>query len=149
MPNDKKRKYPRVQTPVTQPSMTKQSFKDECNINKIMDKFQRTGALNHYAKHAPDYGDATHTELADAMNIVANAETMFEELPASLRKKFENDPEKFLEFVQDEKNAEEMIKLGLKESPTLLNQQDEKVTQSENVSTSNENMENGDVSQES
>ena len=43
-------------------AMTKQSFKDECDINKIMAKFQKTGALNHYAKHAPQYGDASGIE---------------------------------------------------------------------------------------
>lgn len=100
--------------------MTKQSFKDECNINKIMDKFQKTGAINHYTTHAPQYGDCTAVELADALNIVAQAEEMFDELPSELRKKFGNDPEQFLEFVQDPKNLEEMRELGLAEpqSPT-------------------------------
>jgi len=113
-----KRKYPRVFAKNTKPSMTKQSFKDECNINNIMAKFQKTGALNHYAKHAPNYGDATHIELADALNVVADAESMFEELPSSLRKRFQNSPELFLEFVNDEKNLEEMKKLGLVKSPS-------------------------------
>ena len=101
----------------SQPSMTKQSFKDECNINKIMDKFQKSGAINHYAAHAPQYGDCTHIELLDAQLIVANANSMFEDLPSSIRAKFENDPGQFLDFVQDENNSEEMIKLGLKNAP--------------------------------
>lgn len=113
-----KRKYARVQKFFKKPSMTKQSFKDEVNINNIMAKFQKSGAITHYAKHAPNYGDATHIELHDALNVVADAETMFEELPSSLRKRFDNNPEKFLEFVQDEKNLEEMRELGLaKKSP--------------------------------
>ena len=92
---------------------TKQSFKDECNINKIMARFQKTGAIDHYMTYSPQYGDTTACGLHEAMNIVANAETMFEELPSSLRKKFHNDPAEFLEFVQDEKNLEEMRELGL------------------------------------
>lgn len=107
--------HARVQCHNTNPSMTKQSFKDECNINKIMDKFQKTGALDHYASHAPQYGDATEVELFDAMNIVADSNSMFEELPASLRKKFHNQPGEFLKFVQDPKNLEEMRELGLAE----------------------------------
>lgn len=94
-------------------SMTKQSFKDECDINKIMARFQKTGALTHYASNAPHYGDATDVQLADAMNLVANAENMFAELPSSIRKRFKNDPGRFLNFVQDPKNLEEMQKLGL------------------------------------
>nr|UXQ88122.1 MAG: internal scaffolding protein [Microvirus sp.] len=112
-PKTPQRKYPRVQVHFTKPSMTKQSFKDECNINKIMEKFQKSGAISHYAKHAPTYGDATHTELHDALNIVADANTMFEELPSSIRAKFQNNPEQFLEFVQDPKNLAEMRELGL------------------------------------
>lgn len=96
--------------------MAKQSFKDECNINKIMARFQKTGAIDHYAKHGPSYGDVTSTSLHQAMNIIAEAETMFEELPATLRKKFGNDPEQFLDFVQDPKNLEEMRELGLANS---------------------------------
>ncbi|AXL15302.1 internal scaffolding protein [Microviridae sp.] len=109
----KQRKYGIKFDPST--SMTKQSFRDECDINKIMAKFQRTGAIDHFAKHAPQYGDATAIELQDALNVVANANTMFEELPATIRKKFENDPQQFLDFVQDEGNAAEMIELGLRD----------------------------------
>ena len=94
-------------------SLTKQSFKNECNINKIMDKFQKSGAISHYASNSPSYGDATQADLQDALNIVADANTMFEELPSSIRKKFDNDAGEFLNFVQDEKNLEEMRELGL------------------------------------
>ncbi len=92
---------------------TKQSFKDECDINKILKKFEKTGAIHHYATNAGNYGDTTQPQLHDALNIVANANTMFEELPATLRKKFNNDPGQFLEFVQNPKNLEEMRELGL------------------------------------
>ncbi|AXL14761.1 internal scaffolding protein [Microviridae sp.] len=111
-------------------SITKQSFKDECDINKIMAKFQKTGAMTHFAKHAPQYGDATPCEYQDALNVVANANTMFEELPATIRDKFENDPKQFLDFVQDEKNADEMVELGLKSAPAVT---DQLVTHSETI----------------
>ena len=93
--------------------LTKQSFKDECNINKIMARFQRTGAIDHYAKHGPQYSDITSGNLHSAMNIISDAESMFEELPSSVRKKFQNDPAQFLDFVQDPNNLEEMRELGL------------------------------------
>lgn len=95
--------------------ITKQSFKDECDINKILEKFQKSGAITHFASHAPTYGDCTPVQLHDALNTVANAETMFEELPSSIRKKFNNNAEQFLEFVQNDKNLEEMRELGLAE----------------------------------
>lgn len=133
-----KRKYPRIQTKVEGASLTKQSFKDEVNINNIMRRFQLTGAIDHYAARAPEYGDATSVDLLGAQIIIANANTMFEELPSNIRKKFENNPSKFLDFVQDDRNSEEMIKLGLKPSPREPSKQaqDANTTQSDPVSTS-------------
>lgn len=109
----------RVKILSNQPSMTKQSFKTECDINAIMKKFQKTGAITHYANNAGSYMDVPSGDLLDAQLIIANANTMFEELPSSIRKKFENDPGQFLDFVQNEDNLEEMYELGLKTSPPL------------------------------
>ena len=134
MTTKQKRPHPRVYTNQSDmPSMTKQSFKDECNINKIMAKFQKTGAIEHYAKHAPTYGDATPIQLMDAQQIIINAQTMFDDLPATIRKKFDNDPAKFLEFVQDEANSEEMIELGLRAKPQI--QQSDKQGAAESKTT--------------
>jgi len=94
-------------------SMTKQSFKDECDINKIMAKFQRTGVLEHYAKHAPQYMDIPPLDHAEALILISEAASMFEELPSSIRKKFENNPQKFLEFVDNPDNIEQLREMGL------------------------------------
>ena len=111
--NKPTRRYPRVRTEVGTESLTKQSFKDECNINKIMAKFQKTGAINHYAKHGPQYGDTLHVELLDALLIVRESQEMFDDLPSSVRKRFGNDPAEFLEFMEDPANREEAIRLDL------------------------------------
>jgi len=94
-------------------SRTKQAMKDECDVNKIMEKFQRTGAVSHFSKHAPQYGMANSMQLAEALNIVTEARSMFAELPSSLRTRFNGDPGEFLDFVQDPANAAEMVDLGL------------------------------------
>jgi len=94
-------------------SMTKQSFTKECDINNILKKYQKTGALDHVNKHEASYGYATSDDFTASMEIIARGQKMFAELPSSIRTKFENDPAKFLDFVQDEKNTEEMQELGL------------------------------------
>lgn len=99
------------------PSRTRQEFKDECDINFILRNYQRTGALNHFAKFGPQYGDFSSIDFHESMNVVASANTMFAELPSKVRRRFGNDPGAFLEFVQDPGNSEEMRKLGLMESP--------------------------------
>lgn len=96
----------------------KQGFKTECDINFIMDQYQRTGAITHFATRQPQYGYAEAVEFREALEIVKQGETVFAALPSSLRAKFENDPARFLEFVQDPANADEMRALGLREPVT-------------------------------
>jgi len=94
-------------------SLTKQSFSAECDINNIMRKYQKTGAIDHVNKHEASYGFATSMDFQEALDTITRGQTMFDELPSSIRTKFENDPKKFLDFVQDEKNLTEMQELGL------------------------------------
>lgn len=103
----------RVRVERTEPSRTKQAFKEECDINTIISRFLKTGVLNFAAKNEPRYGDVTGIEFQSAMLKVAQAQSLFNELPAALRNRFENEPAKFLDFVQDEKNREEAVTLGL------------------------------------
>jgi len=112
------RTWQRVITPLgTEPSMTKQEFKNETDINQILKRYQRTGALTHYSKYAPQYGDFTSTDLQQAQNLLITARQMFAELPSSIRSLTQT-PEGFLDFVQDPANAAKMAELGLIESPT-------------------------------
>lgn len=90
-----------------------QSHKAACDINKIVRRFQKTGAIEHQTKHEARYDDMTGTDFHTAMNLVTNAQTMFNELPANVRKRMDNDPGKFLDFVQDPANKAEAIELGI------------------------------------
>lgn len=92
---------------------TKQSFKAECDINNIMARYQRTGVIDFAQKHEAQYADCTGLEFESGMQTIARARAMFEDLPSKLRQRFENEPAKFLEFVQNPKNREEAKELGL------------------------------------
>lgn len=92
---------------------TKQSFAKECDINNIMAKFQKTGAVTHTNRHAPSYGFADSVTFDQAMNVIAQANTMFADLPSSLRDKFNGNPGEYLDFVSDPANKAEMVTLGL------------------------------------
>lgn len=98
---------------------TKQSFKDQCDINFIMGRYLKSGNVDHLAVHGGKYGDVSPLSFHEAMNIVATAEQMFADLPSDLRKRFGHDPASFLEFVQKRDadgnlvNAAEMRLLGL------------------------------------
>lgn len=103
----------KVTTVNNQPSMTKQSFKKECDINNIMAKHAKTGLINHVNQFDGKYGDATSIDYHEAMNIVTSSQQMFEALPAETRNRFANDPAQFLDFVQNPDNAQEMVSMGL------------------------------------
>lgn len=104
---------PRIKITFSTKGRTKQSFKAECDINTIVSRFLRTGILDFAQKNEPRYGDTTGIEYQSAMNTVAAAKSLFNELPAALRNRFENEPAQFLDFVQDEDNREEATELGL------------------------------------
>lgn len=99
----------------TQPTRTQQHFREECNINSIMKRYQATGVINHINKYEPHYGDISPMSFHEAQNTIATANSMFEELPSSARKQFKNDPKNFLEYVQDPANADKLVDMGLAE----------------------------------
>lgn len=95
------------------PGKTKQSFKDECDINTIMARYQVSGLIDHFNPSQPQYLDCTGADYQLAMQTVASAMSMFQELPSSVRSRFENDPAKFLDFAQNPENLPEMAEMGL------------------------------------
>lgn len=99
------------------PSLTQQSFKDECDINIIMERFGR-GVTPPENFKTPQYGDFTGiTDYQSALNAVMEADDEFMSLPANIREQFRNDPQQLLEFVADENNREKAIELGLIKKP--------------------------------
>jgi phage internal scaffolding protein len=97
----------------TRPSRTKQSFRDECDINNILRQFNVTGQLP-VGSVQPQYGDFSGiTDYQSALNAVMAAQDSFLQLPAKLRAKFDNDPALFVEFASDEANRDEMKAMGL------------------------------------
>lgn len=104
----------RVKTTFTGSSATKQSFKDECDINHIMKRYNKTGLADHFARYQGKYDDVTGgLDYHQAMNAVVSAQESFELLPALVRKRFNNDPGLFLEFACNPDNLDEMRKMGL------------------------------------
>lgn len=112
--------HKRVRTVNTEQSRTHQSFQAECDINCILAKWQKTGVIEHANGSQPQFGDYVHVDdYHTSINRVLSAQTAFMSLPSAVRLKFENDPAKFLEFAQDEKNRDEMIDLGLCKPDTV------------------------------
>lgn len=96
------------------PGRTKQSFSEESNINIIMARYERDEIATHLNQFNGSYGNFIGApDYHTAMNQIRAAGEMFQDIPAGVRAKFNNDPAQFLEFVQDPENIEAMIEMGL------------------------------------
>lgn len=96
-----------------EPTMTQQQFKDDCDINTIMERYGVTGELpiNVRQPLSEDFVEAF--DFQSAQNALIEAKASFMEMPAKIRARFENDPAKFIAFFEDEANREEGERLGL------------------------------------
>lgn len=91
--------------------VTKQSFKDQCDINKILERAARVGGLSHFEKHGAVYADFSEFDFMEAQNKIAQGTRIFEELPAEIRREFNQDPQAFFSFAADPANAERITEI--------------------------------------
>lgn len=97
--------------------LTQQSFAEECDINTIVKRFGLTGEVPSNLS-MPVSGDFTGvSDFHSAMNMVVRAQEEFMKLPADLRKRFGHDPQELMAFLEDGRNKDEAIKLGLVQLP--------------------------------
>jgi len=106
---------------------TQQQFISECDINNILKKYEQTSLLTPVNRSQGKYGDFTNvTDYQTALDKLMSAQDTFNSLPSSIRKRFQNDPALLIEFVNDDKNKNEAIELGLIEKkvemPTIKDQ---------------------------
>lgn len=108
--------HPRVQTDTGNVSLTRQEFADECDINVLMSRFEKTGIWpGPLAKGEPRYFDFTEMpeDFRAAMDMMVDAEKAFMSLPADVRREFDNSPAEFVDYATDPANLEQMREWGL------------------------------------
>lgn len=93
--------------------VTEQAHKDNCDINKIMRKYATMGVVEHVNNIEAAHGNLTGDDFKSMMDKIVGIQAEFNELPSELRKRFTNDPAKLLTYLDDPKNTEEAIKIGL------------------------------------
>lgn len=99
-------------------SLVQQNAKDECDVNKILERFNKTGQLPNMIKKNPQYGDFSLVpDYQECLNKVMFAQEQFAGLSSKVRARFENDPAKFLAFAINPQNLKDMVELGLAKEP--------------------------------
>lgn len=110
--------HDRVQHVPVGPSMTRQEFQEECDINTLMSRYKATGVIPSVNGAAPRYLDLSDTpDLMTALNTMNEATEAFMRLPSDVRRTFDNDPAEFVKFASDGENLDQMRKWGLAPPP--------------------------------
>lgn len=101
------------------PSLTKQAFKDDVDVNVIVERFARSGEFPVFDPAQFTWGDATGFDFRAALDVVNAAQAAFDQMPAKIRNRFGNDPRQFVDFCSDVENKPELERLGLLAKPSV------------------------------
>lgn len=94
--------------------LTRQEFKDECDLNKIILRYTPELLIESYNSFKGTFAD--FSEVPDYQSMrdqVLATDSWFGSLPASIRGRFENDVSKIVSFLEDPVNFDEAVRLGL------------------------------------
>lgn len=94
-----------------------QQFKEEADINVLVRRFGLTGQMpgNFAMPMAGDFSEVG--DFQSSMELLVRAQEEFMRIPAELRARFANDPQRLYDFLGDAGNRDEAIKLGLIPKP--------------------------------
>lgn len=103
------------------PSRTSQADAPSADINNIVREFGLTGNLPQGVR-IPTYEDYTDAveDYQTAANALREADAAFLALPASVRSRFHNDPQAFLEYATKPENLDGLREMGLAPPPPAL-----------------------------
>lgn len=105
---------------IPQISLTQQHLADDADINLLVKRYVETGLFPNQRTDPPSFQDVSDASTyQEAKNAVLRAEQSFNNLDPYIRKRFDNDPAKLLSFVDDPKNGDELIKMGLRTAPPV------------------------------
>lgn len=94
-------------------SLTVQSQAEDADLNVMMKRFGVTGKMPDDVRPV-FYGDFDQVmDFRTALESLQAAQDNFMKMPAEMRMRFLNDPQRFVEFCENPANLEEMRKMGL------------------------------------
>lgn len=100
-------------------SLTRQEFKDECDLNLVIKRFMKTPGGIEALQQAQGFIGGRFLDVSEVpdyrttRDYINRANEAFMRLPAPIRSRFANDPAAFLDFVDNPANLEELKQMGL------------------------------------
>ena len=120
---------PRKAVPFVQslPSLTQQTFKDECDIDRVLMRYREMGDYNPFngsvgrPKPTPIFADFTQIgDLNHVMNRANAIRDYFDALPSSAREALGNSVENFVRIASDPKAVPLLTELGILSLPDVV-----------------------------
>lgn len=94
-------------------SMVRQAFKDECDINRILERYKSTG-LTPVNRREPMFADVSMlTDLKSALDLLEERRHVMRKLPREARELLRKDPEAFFGALDNVTVREDLVKLGV------------------------------------
>lgn len=118
--------------------LTEQHHRERVDINNIIAKYTAVGTLPEIQNSMEGiYGDFSGGEdFLESQMKIKQAEEAFMALDAKIRRRFDNEPHKLLEFICNPDNKQEAIELGLINKPISPVEQTLKTTEPSLATTS-------------
>lgn len=92
---------------------TQQQFKEECDINTIVERFGLTGELPNNLRVPINAEFLDIIDYQTALNQLREADDAFMQMPANIRSQFDNDAGRFVDYCSDPANKDQLKKWGL------------------------------------
>lgn len=92
-------------------NLTKQAFKEDCDINKMLARHAKAGTLHTIQRDAGQYADFSNLNFEETALRLAAGRTLFEELPSEIQREFDWSPTKFFSFANDPENDGRLAEL--------------------------------------
>lgn len=97
-------------------TMTDQQFIKDCDVNEILARILKTGQMPANFGVTGVYGDFSEIgDYQESLHVIMEADKKFMSLPVHIRQKFENDPQKLMDYLADPANIKESVDLGLRQ----------------------------------
>lgn len=108
-------------------SRTQQHLAELSSPKKLIERYGSKRLKEALSLIPTMYSDIPPTEdLKEALDMINQAQMAFNALPSGLRNRFENDPVKLHEFLNDANNKDEAVELGLIERPAVTDEAERK-----------------------
>lgn len=106
----------RVQVIFPDDGLTKQSFRDECNINHIISRYRKTGSITHVKPNFQWQAGVQPTyDYLQTQTAIAEAKSIYEGMPLDQREKFDG-VQDFLEACVTDDRYGELVAAGVAEA---------------------------------